>query len=374
MAEEKNRKKQKKTKPSALNIVKGVEGGRQESASPGKSDRRHGRQMSTGEYVKGILDGDRTILGKAITLIESNAPAHQDQAQEVLRELMPHTGGSIRVGITGTPGAGKSTFIETLGTYLTDRDHMVAVMAVDPTSSLTKGSILGDKTRMQELGRRPNAFIRPSPSGGTLGGVTRKTRETMMVFEAAGYDVLLVETIGVGQSEITVRSMVDFFLLIMIAGAGDELQGIKRGVMELADTIVINKADGDNVRKAKMAREEYARALHYLQPRTEGWATEVRTASAMEGTGIPEIWDLVMEYRDITQKSGYLEKQRRQQAMEWLHSMLREKIHGLFYNNEKIQKLLPDIEKEVLEGQIPVTQAALELLQKFENHLKNIEK
>lgn len=374
MAENKDRKKQEKKKPSALNIVKGAEGGRQGSASPGKSDRRHGRQLPTSEYVKGVLDGDRTILGKAITLIESNAPAHQDQAQEVLKELMPHTGGSIRVGITGTPGAGKSTFIETLGTYLTDRDHMVAVMAVDPTSSLTKGSILGDKTRMQDLGRHPNAFIRPSPSGGTLGGVARKTRETMLVFEAAGYDVLLVETIGVGQSEIAVRSMVDFFLLIMIAGAGDELQGIKRGVMELADAVVINKADGDNVKRAKMAREEYARALHYLQPRAEGWTTEVHTASAIKGTGIPEIWELVEEYREITQRSGYFEKQRRQQSKEWLHSMLREKIHSLFYNNEEIQKLLPAIENAVLEGKIPVTQAAWELLQKFEKKLKNEKK
>ncbi len=374
MAKDKNRKKQDKKTPSALNVIKGVEGGHEGmpgSSSRGKSNRRAARQMPTEEYVKGVLEGDRTILGKAITLIESNAPAHQDQAQEVLRELMPHTGGSIRVGITGTPGAGKSTFIETLGNYLTDRDHKVAVMAVDPTSSLTRGSILGDKTRMEELGRQPNAFIRPSPSGGTLGGVARKTRETMLVFEAAGFDVLLVETIGVGQSEITVRSMVDFFLLIMIAGAGDELQGIKRGVMELADTIIINKADGDNIKRAKMAREEYARALHYLQPRTEGWTTEVRTASAKEGTGIPEIWDLVNKYREITQKSGYFEKQRREQSRDWLHSMLREKLRDLFYNNEAIKKILPEIEDDVLKGTTPATQAAWELLQKFENQLKN---
>jgi LAO/AO transport system kinase len=376
VGEKKSKKKSEKKTRSALNVMPGVDG-RQEENSASKSGKKKrpsrsaNQRLTTGKYIKGILKGDRTILGRAITLIESNATTHQTQAQEVLKELIPHTGNSIRIGITGTPGAGKSTFIETFGCFLTDNDHKVAVMAVDPTSSLTKGSILGDKTRMEELSRRPNAFIRPSPSGGTLGGVARKTRETMLIFEAAGYDVIIVETIGVGQSEITVRSMVDFFLLLLIPGAGDELQGIKKGVVELADAIIINKADGDNVRRAQVARDEYSRALHYLSPKTRGWQTEVHTASALKGEGIESIWNVIEKYQEITSANGFFEENRSKQAMQWLHSMLQEKLSGLFFNNKEVKKILPEIEKGVLDGTLPATQAAWKLLSIFEDQLKN---
>jgi LAO/AO transport system kinase len=373
-AKKPKKKSEKKTR-SALNVTPGVDSGKEKhSASKSdekkKSSRSANQRLTTEEYVRGILTGDRTILGRTITLIESNAPTHQTQAQEVLKDLIPHTGNSIRIGITGTPGAGKSTFIETFGCYLTDNDHKVAVTAVDPTSSLTRGSILGDKTRMEELSRRPNAFIRPSPSGGTLGGVARKTRETMLIFEAAGYDIIIVETIGVGQSEITVRSMVDFFLLLLIPGAGDELQGIKKGVVELADAIIINKADGDNVRRAKIARDEYSRALHYLSPKTKGWQTEVYTASALKGEGIESIWDVIKKYQEITSANGYFEENRRTQAMQWLHSMLQEKLSGLFFSNKEVKKILPEVEKGVLNGTLPATQAAWKLLSIFEDQLK----
>ncbi|MEZ5360611.1 MAG: methylmalonyl Co-A mutase-associated GTPase MeaB [Candidatus Zixiibacteriota bacterium] len=366
MAEGKSRKDSKKKPPSALHVVQGVEGGH--DGMPGSESkafrpaRRNNNHLTTNEYVDGILAGDRTIIGRAITLIESNARQHQEQAQELLKEILPHSGNSIRVGITGVPGAGKSTFIEALGCQLTDAGNKVAVMAVDPSSSLTKGSILGDKTRMEQLSRDPNAFIRPSPSGGTLGGVARKTRETIIVFEAAGFNVVLVETIGVGQNEITVRSMVDFFLLILIAGAGDELQGIKRGVMEIADAIIINKADGDNIKAAKLARAEYERAIHYLQPATKGWNTGVHTASAIHGDGIKEIWDIITEYRAATKASGVFDERRREQSRLWLHSMLEERIKEMFYSQPDVVSALPKIERAVMDGSLPAAQAAWEIL------------
>ncbi|MBD3166380.1 methylmalonyl Co-A mutase-associated GTPase MeaB [bacterium] len=355
---------------SALHVMKGVEGGHE--GLPGYATDRPGRPrgkrtLSTEEYVKGILDGDRTLLARAITLVESNAPAHQEQAQEVLQAVMPHTGHSIRVGITGVPGAGKSTLIETLGTSLTERGHKLAVMAVDPTSSLSGGSILGDKTRMEGLARDTRAFIRPSPSGGALGGVARKTRETMLLFEAAGYDVLFVETVGVGQNEITVRSMVDYFLLVLIAGAGDELQGIKKGVIELADTIVINKADGDNIRAARAARAEYEQALHYLRPPADGRACRVLTASAQTGDGIKDLWNDIEAFREEMSTSGAMQKRRREQSRQWLHSMLDERLRDLFYRQPAIRQSLPDIEKQVMEGRLPVTAAAWKLLETFQH-------
>lgn len=372
MPGKKSKKKSDQKARSALNVIPGVEVGSADSKSEKqkKPARSANQSLTTEKYIQGILKGDRTILGRAITLIESNAPAHQAQAQEVLAEIISHAGSSIRIGITGTPGAGKSTFIETFGCFLTDNGHKVAVMAVDPSSSLTKGSILGDKTRMEELARRPTAFIRPSPSGGTLGGVARKTRETMMIFEAAGYDIIIVETIGVGQSEITVRSMVDFFLLLLIPGAGDELQGIKKGVVELADAIIINKADGDNIRRAQLARDEYSRALHYLSPKTRGWQTEVFTASALKNKGIDSIWAVIEKYKEVTVSNGFFEENRRHQAQEWLRNMLGEKLREIFYHNEEIKKILPEIESNVLDGTLPATQAAWKLLSVFENQFK----
>jgi len=265
----------------------GMPGGHSASVLHQPTVRR--RELSIDEYVDGVLSGDRAVLARAITLVESNADRHQDLAQEMLTRLLPYSGSAIRVGITGVPGAGKSSIIETLGLKLCDMGHRLAVLAVDPSSSVTGGSILGDKTRMEMLSRNKKAFIRPSPSGGVLGGVARKSRETMIVCEAAGFDVIIVETVGVGQSEITVRSMVDMFLLLQIAGAGDELQGIKKGVMERCDLIVVNKADGDNLLRANAARADYERILHYLQPSTEGWITKALACSAYTGDGLDQL-------------------------------------------------------------------------------------
>ena len=373
MANKDERKKPETPPKSALNVMRGVAGGHDGMPENGRtgnhSPARERHPISTEQYVEGVRSGDRTMLGRTITLIESNTQPHQDQAQDVLKALMPYTGNSIHVGITGVPGAGKSTFIETLGSRLTSRGHKVAVMAVDPSSSVTRGSILGYKTRMEQLSQDPNAFIRPSPSGGTLGGVARKTRETMLVFEAAGYDVLLVETVGVGQSDITVRSMVDFFLLILIAGAGDELQGIKKGVMELADTILVNKADRDNVQQANLARAEYERALHYLQPATKGWKTKAVTASALEGTGLDELWEQIVAFEKTTRANGEFMKRRAEQTRSWLHSMLEERLKASFYSNEAVVEILPGIEQQVMDGSLPATQAAWKLLRTFEDFM-----
>jgi len=350
--------------------MEGVEGGH--DGMPGQSGGNFShvtavpRRLSVDDYVQGVRAGNRVVLARAITLVESNSPAHMETAQEVLRQLLPYTGNSIRVGVTGVPGAGKSTFIEILGSLLCDRGRKVAVLAVDPSSSVTRGSILGDKTRMEVLSRKKNAFIRPSPSGGTLGGVTRKSRETILVCEAAGFDVVLIETVGVGQSEVTVRSMVDFFLLILLTGAGDELQGIKKGVMELADAVLINKADGENKIRAVAAREDYARILRYLQPATEGWKSGAYTCSSVTGEGIAEIWSVIEEFRRITTGSGVFYARRRSQILDWVYAMVLEHLRAGFFSHPGVLEATPRIEQAVLDGELSATMAVRELLNAFE--------
>ena len=315
------------------------------------------KKLTVKDYVEGVLYDNRTILAQAITLIESNSPKHIEKAQEVLGKILHKTGKSIRIGITGAPGVGKSTFIESFGTYLCSQGHKVAVLAIDPSSSRSRGSILGDKTRMENLSRNPNAFIRPSPSGGTLGGVSRKTRESIMLCEAAGFDIIIVETIGVGQSEITVRSMVDFYLLLILPGGGDELQGIKKGAVELADAIAINKADGDNIKSANLTKEQYKQAVHYLLPATEGWETQVFTCSGLNEEGIEQLWDLIKDFEKNTKKSGIFDLRRREQTLDWVNSMLEETLKSRFYSNPKIVKKKNEIDKKLLEGKITPTNA-----------------
>ena len=356
--------------PSALNIRKGVNGGH--DGLPGHSTGNGGaeggprrRLLSAREYIDGVLSGDRVLLARAITLIESNASVHQEVAQEVLTNLLHKCGESLRVGITGVPGSGKSTFIEALGTGLTAQGHRVAVTAVDPSSSLTGGSILGDKTRMEKLAADPNAFIRPSPTGGTLGGVARKTRETIMLFEAAGFDVILVETVGVGQSEIQVRSMVDFFLLVLLSGAGDELQGIKKGVVEIADAILVNKADGQGLSAARRARSEFERVLHYLRPATEGWSTGAFNCSAATGEGIMEIWAVVEKFAELTRGSGVFDRRRAEQEQAWVRALVREGLEDLFRSHPGVPEQMAVLEQQVARGELPATTAAQKLLDMF---------
>ena len=322
------------------------------------------------ELIDGIINKNRMLLSKAITIIESNAPKHFEIGQKIIKGILPYTGKSIRVGITGVPGAGKSTFIEALGSRLCEMGKNVAVLAVDPSSYITKGSILGDKTRMETLSKQPNAFIRPSPSGGTLGGVTRKSRETMLLCEAFGYDTILVETVGVGQSETTVRSMVDFFLMVALTGAGDDLQGIKKGIMEIADAILVNKADGDNKPKALVARADYEQVLHYLRPATEGWVTKAYTCSAYTGEGVMEMWSVIEEFNKMMVDSGRLEKRRKDQTLEWVNHMTEEHVHNLVFNNPNVIEALAETEKLIRADQISATMAAQNLIDKIEYELK----
>ncbi len=318
-------------------------------------------------YINGVLSGERRVLSKTITLIESSLPAHQQLARKILDALLPHTGKAVRLGITGVPGVGKSTFIESLGMTLVGDGHRVAVLAVDPSSSRSGGSVMADKTRMEKLAVEKNAFIRPSPSGGTLGGVARKTRETMLICEAAGFDVVIVETIGVGQSEATVASMVDFFLVLMLAGAGDELQGIKKGILELADALAINKADGDNLEKADRAAAVYKNALHLLRPASPTWTPPVLTCSAVDMTGIREIWRTVLAHRDKSTASGELAQKRQQQALQWMWSLIEEGLKRRFGRHPEIIKRLPQVSRAVQKGSITPTAAAEELLFSLDN-------
>ena len=314
------------------------------------------------KLIRGVRKRDRRLLSKTITLIESARPDHQQLARQIVDELLPHTGRAIRLGITGVPGVGKSTFIESLGMSLVGNGHRVAVLAVDPSSSRSGGSVMADKTRMEKLAVEDRAFIRPSPSGGTLGGVARKTRETMLVCEAAGFDVIIVETVGVGQSETTVASMVDFFLVLMLAGAGDELQGIKRGVLELADAIAINKADGDNIENARQAAKVYTTSLQMLQPASPNWDPPVLTCSALELTGVAEIWQTVVKFHKQFTDSGELAHKRQKQALDWLWSMVEDELKRRFYNNPDIKKRLDQITRAVARGETAATLAADKLL------------
>lgn len=333
---------------------------------------RRPKRLSVDEYVEGILAGNIVVLSKAITMVESVLPEHQHIAQQIIERCLPYTCNSIRIGITGVPGAGKSTFIEAFGKYLTAKGKKLAVLAIDPSSQRTKGSILGDKTRMEELGADPNAFIRPSPSEGSLGGVARKTRESVILCEAAGFDVIFIETVGVGQSEIAVHSMVDFFLLLMISGAGDELQGIKRGIMEMSDAIAINKCDGDNVKKAQLARVQYQNALHLFPPPESGWTPKVETCSSVEKRGLDEIWALINSYMEFTKGNGYFEKKRSEQGKTMMIETIERHLLSNFYENEVVKKDLKRYEDEVLGRRISPFIAATKLLDDYLNRDKKI--
>ncbi len=323
------------------------------------------KQPSADELITGILKGDKTALSRAITLVESTNPEHLAKANEVIKGCLPHANHSVRVGITGVPGVGKSTFIEAFGKYLTSIGKKVAVLAVDPSSSISHGSILGDKTRMEELVKDENAYIRPSASGDTLGGVARKTRETIILCEACGFDTIIIETVGVGQSETAVHSMVDFFLLLKISGAGDELQGIKRGIMEMADTIVINKADGDNIAKAKLAKTEFNRALHLFPAKSSGWIPKVTTCSAYEQTGIDAIWEIISEYFKLVKANHYFEEKRQNQNQFWMMETINEQLKSHFYNHPNVIQLLEKNKKAVQNNELSPFAAAVNLLEQY---------
>lgn len=323
--------------------------------------------VSIKHYQDGILSGNRRILAKAITLVESRHPDHRDLGRRLVERLLPHTGKAIRLGITGVPGVGKSTFIENFGMQLIDGGHQVAVLAVDPSSQRSGGSILADKTRMEQLSQATRAFIRPSPSGGTLGGVARMTRESLLLCEAAGFDVVLVETVGVGQSETAVAGMVDFFLLLMMTGAGDELQGIKKGILELADGVAVNKADGDNLQRAERTRKELETALHLMQPASALWRPPVLTCSATNRSGLAAIWAMVQEHRKILTRAGELEAKRKDQALQWMWELIHEGLRVRFHSHPEIQRQLKDISARVRKGEMMATSAAHKLLFLLDN-------
>jgi LAO/AO transport system kinase len=351
---------------SALHVLPGIEQPPQVSDDAVvrmKKTKRRG--LSSEELFEGIQAGDRILLSKAITLVESVRPEDQIVAQQLIERCLPYSGRSIRIGITGVPGAGKSTFIEALGTYLTAKGHVLAVLAIDPSSSRSKGSILGDKTRMEALSADRNAFIRPSPSSGTLGGVARKTWETIVLCEAVGFDVIFVETVGVGQSETAVYSMVDFFLLLMLSGAGDELQGIKRGIMEMADAIVLNKTDGDNKKKALLAASEYRNALMLFPPQDSGWNPPVLNCSSIEKTGISELWELVEDFRSSMEASGHFQRKRSEQSKIRMHQSIHEQLGADFYRNPSIKTMLLEYEQAINDNKISAYIAAKRLIEAY---------
>lgn len=327
---------------------------------PSPAPRR--QPLSVDDYVAGIRAGDRTILARAITLVESDSRRHEAQAQAVLHHLLPFTGRAKRVGITGVPGVGKSTFIEFLGCQLVESGQKLAVLTIDPTSSRSGGSILGDKTRMERLCQLPAAFIRPTPSGLSLGGVARRTRETMLLCEAAGFDTILVETVGVGQIEIALRSLVDFFLLLLLPGSGDELQGIKKGIVEMADLVAINKADGENRLRAELARQDQAAALHYLQPATSEWPTEVVLCAGRTGEGLPQIWQRIEQFYLELAPKGVIARRRQEQALTWLNDLIHDELKRRFYRDARVQNRLPAVQQALLRGEITAVRAADVLL------------
>lgn len=344
---------------SALQVNTGVEQPSNINAESVKNirDKRNNKILAK-DYTKEILNGNRTILSQAITLVESTLPEHQDLSREIVETCLPHSGKSIRIGISGVPGVGKSTFIEAFGKQLTKQGFKLAVLAIDPSSERSKGSILGDKTRMEDLANDPNAFIRPSPSSGTLGGVARKTREAIILCEAAGFNVVFVETVGVGQSETVVNYMVDMFLLLMLAGAGDELQGIKRGIMEMADIIAINKADGTNIKKAELAVTEYRNALHLFPAKDSGWMPQVVTCSSITNHGIHELWDLTKQYFDQVKQSDHFKIRRNFQSKYWMYEVIFERLKENFLNQPDVKLKLTEMEQKVLSGEISSVAAA----------------
>lgn len=330
-----------------------------------KSAGRKKKRYSADAFFEGIISGNRTILSQAITLIESSLPQNYEDAQAVIEKCLPYSSKSLRIGITGVPGAGKSTFIETFGLHLADEGRKIAVLTIDPSSANTRGSILGDKTRMELLSIHPYAYIRPSPSAGTLGGVARKTRESVILCEAAGFDTILIETVGVGQSETVVHSMVDVFLLLMLAGAGDELQGIKRGIMEIADIVTITKADGINVSAADVARVSYQNAMNLFPIPPSGWKPRVLVCSALMNLGIKEIWESITDYHKFTKRTGYFEEFRKQQAVIRMHDTISEYLNNDFYTSEEIRNIRPLLEKKLYDGSITSYKAARILLDKY---------
>ncbi|MGZ0016248.1 methylmalonyl Co-A mutase-associated GTPase MeaB [Yeosuana sp. AK3] len=322
-------------------------------------------RLTAQDYIDGVLKGDRVLLSRAITIIESSLDSDKKLAKDIVQSILPATGNSMRIGITGVPGVGKSTFIEAFGKLLITKSHKVAILSIDPSSQRSKGSILGDKTRMEELSNLENAYIRPSASGTTLGGVANKTGETMLLCEASGYDIILIETVGVGQSETAVHGMTDFFLLLMLAGAGDELQGIKKGIMEMADMVVINKADGDNIKNSELARLQYQNALHIFPLPESGWTPIVTKASSTNNIGIDRVWNDIINYKNLVDSNGYFIKNRNHQKIRWMYDNINEELKHMFYGSKDISKKLSVLEKEIISSKISPVKAAQQMIETF---------